>query len=71
MVLAGLFAFRPVYQGGVMKNLNCPKGHGSMGLKTIKKKITFKGVDLEFETEAYVCSVCGLEAGTVATAGAT
>lgn len=52
-----------------MKSLNCPKGHGPMGLKTIKKDITFKGVDLTIETEAFVCPVCGLEAGTVATAG--
>jgi putative zinc finger/helix-turn-helix YgiT family protein len=54
-----------------MKTLNCPKGHGPMGLKTLIKNITFKGVDLTFETEAHVCPVCGLEAGTVATAGAT
>lgn len=52
-----------------MKSLNCPKGHGPMGLKSIKKDIAFKGVDLTFETEAFVCPVCGLEAGTVATAG--
>jgi putative zinc finger/helix-turn-helix YgiT family protein len=33
--------------------------------------ITFKGVDIAIETDAYVCPVCGLEAGTVATAGVT
>jgi putative zinc finger/helix-turn-helix YgiT family protein len=54
-----------------MKKLNCPKGHGAMGLKTVKKDITFKGVDLTLETDAYICPVCGLEAGTVATAGVT
>jgi len=52
-----------------MKSLNCPKGHGSIGLKTMIKDITFKGVNLTIETEAFVCPVCGLEAGTATTAG--
>lgn len=52
-----------------MKTLNCPKGHGPMELKNIRKDIVFKGVDLSFETDAYVCPVCGLEAGPVETAG--
>jgi len=54
-----------------MNGLNCPKGHGAMGSKTIQKEITFKGVDLAIEIDAYICPVCGLEAGTVATAGDT
>jgi putative zinc finger/helix-turn-helix YgiT family protein len=41
-----------------------------MGRKNIQRDITFKGVDLSFETEAFVCPVCKLEAGTVETAGA-
>ncbi len=53
-----------------MKGLNCPRGHGDMLLKRIEKTATFKGVDLSFEAQAYVCPVCGLEAGTSETAGA-
>lgn len=53
-----------------MKPLNCPKGHGPMGLKTVNEEMTFKGVDIAIEVEVYTCPVCGLEAGTVQSAGA-
>ena len=53
-----------------MDALNCPKGHGVMELKNVKKEITFKGVDLILDTDSYVCPACGLEAGTTKTAGA-
>jgi hypothetical protein len=53
-----------------MKVLRCPKGHGNMELKQMEKATTFRGVDVSFETEAYVCPQCGLEAGTVQSAGA-
>ncbi len=53
-----------------MKILNCPKGHGSMGLKTVKKEMTFKGIDIVVETDAYICPECGLEAGTLQSVGA-
>ncbi|MEE9594948.1 MAG: hypothetical protein V3V92_06060 [Candidatus Hydrothermarchaeales archaeon] len=49
---------------------SCPKGHGSMELKRMEKATTFRGVDVSFEAEAYVCPQCGLEAGTVQSAGA-
>lgn len=52
-----------------MEAINCPKGHGSMKLRKTEKTITFKGVDVTFEADAYVCPHCGLEAGTVQTAG--
>ena len=55
--------------GGTMKILNCPKGHGPMGLKTVKKEMTFKGVDIDVETGVYICPECGLEAGTLQSAG--
>lgn len=51
-----------------MKALNCPKGHGPMELKKLHKEKTFKGVDIGYMTEAFVCPVCDLEAGTVQTA---
>ncbi|MCP4747887.1 MAG: DUF4065 domain-containing protein [Desulfobacteraceae bacterium] len=53
-----------------MKTLNCPKGHGAMKPMTVKKEMNFKGVDLEIEADALVCPECGLEAGTLQTAGA-
>ncbi|MBW2580460.1 MAG: DUF4065 domain-containing protein [Deltaproteobacteria bacterium] len=53
-----------------MEAINCPKGHGSMKLRKTEKAITFKGVDVSFEADAYVCPQCGLEAGTVQSAGA-
>ncbi len=53
-----------------MKTIHCPKGHGPMELKKLHKEKTFKGVDIAYEAEAFVCPDCGLEAGTVKTAGA-
>jgi len=53
-----------------MNTLNCPKGHGVMELKPVRKEITFKGVDLAVDAESFICPKCGLEAGTVETAGA-
>ena len=52
-----------------MEALNCPKGHGPMAHKKIRKQKTFKGVDIEYSADAFVCSECGLEAGTVQSAG--
>ena len=53
-----------------MKTLNCPKGHGPMGLNTVLKEMTYKGVDIAIAVEVYTCPECGLEAGTVQSAGA-
>lgn len=52
-----------------MKAINCPKGHGPMEQKKIKQKKTFKGVDIEFMADVFVCPECGLEAGTIESAG--
>ncbi len=52
-----------------MKTLNCPKGHGPMEQKKTTKRKTFKGVEIEYASDAFVCPECGLEAGTVQTAG--
>jgi hypothetical protein len=53
-----------------MKRIHCPKGHGPMELKELHKEKTFKGVDISYTAEAFVCPICGLEAGTVEIAGA-
>ncbi len=52
-----------------MTPFRCPKGHGPMGIKRTKKEMTFKGVDIAIEADAYVCDVCGFEAGTVESTG--
>lgn len=49
----------------------CPNGHGKMLLKKINKNIIFRGVEITFEKESYVCPVCGLEANTLKQAGIT
>lgn len=52
-----------------MKPLNCPRGHGAMEHKKLEKQKTFRGVDIEYRVAAFVCPECGLEAGTVQSAG--
>jgi len=52
-----------------MKDLNCPKGHGPIALKELEKQTTFKGVDITYSADTFVCPECGIEAGTVKTAG--
>ncbi len=52
-----------------MKTMNCPKGHGPMSARQLQKQKTFRGVDIEYMAEAFVCPECGLEAGTVQSAG--
>lgn len=52
-----------------MKVLNCPKGHGPMVQKKVNKQKTFKGVDIAYMADVFVCAQCGLEAGSVQSAG--
>lgn len=52
-----------------MKTLDCPKGHGVMELKRVEKNTTFRGVDISYEADEFICRECKLEAGTVQTAG--
>jgi len=54
-----------------IKKMTCPRGHGNMESTRIKRTTNFRGVDIGYETDTYVCLKCGLEAGTVAQAGAT
>lgn len=53
------------------KIINCPSGHGTMEIKKSYKDMKFRDVDIIFESEFYVCSVCGLEAGSIDQASAT
>ena len=68
-ILVGLFAPGSTGEGGIMNKLSCPRGHGPMEQKTVKKEMTFKGIDIAVEADVYLCSECGLEAGTPQTAG--
>lgn len=45
-----------------------PKGHDPMEQKTTIKQKTFRGVDIEYMADAFICPECGLEAGTMQTA---
>ena len=45
--------------------MNCPSGHGKMVVRKAKKRMTFRGVKIIVPVEQYVCTVCGVEAGTV------
>lgn len=47
---------------------NCPKGHGAMEQKQIERIIQFKGIEVNIIEEAYICPVCKLSAGTIASA---
>jgi putative zinc finger/helix-turn-helix YgiT family protein len=49
----------------------CPNGHGGMELKRLSKTLKFRGVNVAFEVEHYVCSVCGLEVGGIDQAART
>ncbi len=53
-----------------MSALNCPKGHGPMKQEKVTKETTFRGVDINYKANVFVCPECGLEAGTIKTAGA-
>lgn len=45
--------------------MECPLGHGPMELKRQTRTTTFRGAEISYEAESYVCPVCGLEAATV------
>ena len=51
--------------------MNCPNGHGKMVIKKLDKTMNFRGVDITFQVEHYVCPVCGIEVGTIDQTAAT
>lgn len=55
----------------MIKIPDCPSGHGEMELRRLNRKTTFRGVDVAYQTEAFVCRECGLEVANVKQAGAT
>lgn len=55
----------------VKKVINCPNNHGAMQIKKLNKSITFRGIDITFQVEHYVCPVCGIEVGSIDQTAAT
>jgi putative zinc finger/helix-turn-helix YgiT family protein len=47
------------------EDVNCPNGHGKMVVKKVRKKVTFRGIDVVVPAKQCVCAICGLEAGSV------
>lgn len=47
-----------------MKEKKCLCGNGCMKLKYSEEKTVYKGIDIDFQSEKYVCPDCGIEAGT-------
>lgn len=50
---------------------NCPNGHGEMQIKKLDKSMKFRGVDITFQTEHYLCPVCCIEVGSIEQAAVT
>ena len=48
-----------------MKTMKCPNDDQEMQLTELQKKVQFRGIEINYPAEAYVCSRCGLEAGTI------
>lgn len=50
-----------------MKNLqnNCPAGHGEMQMATVTNNIEFRGVQVSYQLEGFVCQECGMTRTTV------
>jgi len=47
------------------KKLSCPANHGEMKLTNKRKCMNFKGVDIDYLVDCFICPTCGLEAGTL------
>ena len=55
----------------INKVINCPNGHGEMQVTKVEKIMKFRGVDITYQTEHYLCSVCGIEVGSIEQASFT
>lgn len=44
---------------------NCPNSHGAMVLRKTEKNMAFRGEDIAFQIESFVCEKCGLEVATI------
>ena len=53
-----------------MKKLFCPACKKKLVLRKLKKETRFRGIQIIYEADVYVCPACGLEAGTIESAAA-
>ncbi len=51
--------------------INCPNDHGAMVIRKTNKSTNFRGVNINFQVEHYLCPVCGVEGGSIKQAAAT
>lgn len=49
----------------VLAAIKCPNGHSDMGLRLIVKHAVFRGENISYSIEAFVCPECGLQIGTI------
>jgi putative zinc finger/helix-turn-helix YgiT family protein len=54
-----------------MKVKSCPFCRKKMVFRRLQKSIHFRGVTFAYESDAFVCTECGQEAGTIESAGNT
>lgn len=47
------------------EKIKCPNDQREMQIKKLEKGIKFRGIDIVFPAEYYVCPICGVEAGSV------
>lgn len=50
--------------------MDCPNDHGPMQLKNLTKELLFRGKQVKFRAQHYVCPVCGIEADDLSLAAA-
>lgn len=50
--------------------INCPNNHGEMILNKLDKSMVFRGENIVFKAEAYLCETCHLEIATIEQAAA-
>ena len=51
--------------------MKCPNDCGDMLLKKSTESSNFRGVDITFQMEGYVCPVCGIDVGIIDQGAAT
>lgn len=47
----------------------CPRDHTELTPRHVTRTLTFRGHDLEVESDILICSVCGFEGATVEATG--
>lgn len=53
------------------KLMNCPNECGEIRVNQLDKNMKFRGVDINYQVEHYLCPECGIEVGTIDQAAVT